>query len=680
MRASILIAAHDEGESLSKTIRSCVEGALGLDHEIVVADDGSTDGSVEAAQQGFPQIRVLRHEKRLGVSPTKHLAASHARGDVLVFLDGHSNPEPGAIERLVENVELLEGQAVVTPKIPALCPKSWRNEATQVGHGYRMGLEKFDDGWLPLARMKAVRHSGRQFYESPAMIGCALAVSRELYDELHGFDPHMFSWGVENLDFSLKCWLLGHSILHDPEAAIGHRFQRTFDNFEVPIERLTVNQLRMARKNFTQGVWGDWLIRAQRRSPRELPDHPEGFWAYVWELFLEHEASAESERAYIHARRTRDEFWYAERFGLNWPKLVPGPKPSALDFLGLEQPLVEASPSPPPCMCKIQWDDGTPITDTNRVVLPGHNINLRIFCKDNPEITDTKWDLPGKVFKEYETSPAKGVLTPLTEAALEGTTVNFYWADVGTDRKVTVSFKADGVTCSAEATFDVRDPPVEFPFEDGVYFDPPPIGKPIVDERPPGSISLDNATPTEPDGIVFKAKVHVPGAFYFADGHWYFGQLVNTVAIRKTASTQKCKKYSTGAKFFSDEEWPYTQGAVPPTVPFPTGDTVCTVADNPETDFADSDQIKFAAYFRMYIMFQPAPDPPGAGPSMYVPLRRCSWFCEWCAEKGNAGWSIINHKEGSRKWDVERTHPEWTKNVTSLRFAPSTCPGPCSTP
>ena len=50
--------------------------------------------------------------------PTKDLGARHARGDVLVFLDGHCKPESGAIERLVADVEQLAGQAIVIPSIP----------------------------------------------------------------------------------------------------------------------------------------------------------------------------------------------------------------------------------------------------------------------------------------------------------------------------------------------------------------------------------------------------------------------------------------------------------------------------------------------------------------------------------------------------------------------------------
>jgi glycosyltransferase involved in cell wall biosynthesis len=70
-----LIAAHNEGEALWKTIRSCIEASAGLEYEIVVADDASVDGSLEEARRRFPQVRVVVSPDCRGASPTKHLAA-----------------------------------------------------------------------------------------------------------------------------------------------------------------------------------------------------------------------------------------------------------------------------------------------------------------------------------------------------------------------------------------------------------------------------------------------------------------------------------------------------------------------------------------------------------------------------------------------------------------------------
>jgi glycosyltransferase involved in cell wall biosynthesis len=391
MKLTIVIAAHNEDFRLWKTVESCIQSCFGLDYELLVVDDASRDGSVEEALRRFPNLEVICHERRLGASPAKAAGARRARGEVLVFLDGHVKPAPDAIPRLVRDIEETEGQAVITPAIAALDCESWTYDLDQVGHGYSLELESLACGWMGLSELRSVREGKTVFYESPAAIGCALAVGRQLYNKVGGFDPHMKHWGVEDLDFSLKIWLMGNLILHDPQAVIGHRFRESFDNYTVPVEHVLVNQLRLARKNFTQAVWAEWVDRCRLRNPGGLPDYPEGLWARAWEVFEADRASADQERALLLGRRPRDEFWFAERFGLAWPSLRGAPARAE----AREAIAALASPSPPP----------TVFAGLDRSIYPGDaamqwlksNTNLAwtgFYLAPAPNHPDTSWMPP----------------------------------------------------------------------------------------------------------------------------------------------------------------------------------------------------------------------------------------------------------------------------------------------
>ncbi|WP_237722460.1 RHS repeat-associated core domain-containing protein [Singulisphaera acidiphila] len=138
---------------------------------------------------------------------------------------------------------------------------------------------------------------------------------------------------------------------------VGHRFRRSFD-YEVPRGQLAANEIRFARKNFTHGVWEAWVELGRRRHAEALPDHPEGLWAHAWQVFESRRASVEEERAYLMARRHRDEFWYAKRFGLAWPRLASGGGDLGRDTMAgtsaaLKSAISKAgdeffTPSPPP--------------------------------------------------------------------------------------------------------------------------------------------------------------------------------------------------------------------------------------------------------------------------------------------------------------------------------------------
>jgi GT2 family glycosyltransferase len=309
MRATIVIASLNEGESLWRTVQSCLETTSGLDREILVADDGSQDGSLDRVRSCCSEVRVVASDTRRGVASTKDLGARAASGDVLVFLDGHCKPAPGAIARLIEDVEQFDGRAVITPAVSPLNTETWESQGP-VGNGYWLELTQFRSGWCDTARL---RRRGR-FYESPALIGCCVAMSRGLYDELLGFDTGMREWGSEDVDFGLKAWFLGSLILNDPKAVIAHRFRSSFDNFEVGAVHPLVNQLRMARKNFEESNWQVWLTDASRRY-QSAPE----LWTQVWSAFEQGRQTVERERAHIHDHRTRDEYWFADYFSLSWP-------------------------------------------------------------------------------------------------------------------------------------------------------------------------------------------------------------------------------------------------------------------------------------------------------------------------------------------------------------------------
>ena len=244
---SIVLAAHNEGDLLWKTVSSCRETCTELDYEIVVVDDASEDDCIGQLKSHFPDIDVHESGMRQGPSPTKDLGAKHAEGEVLIFLDAHCKPEPGAIARLVADVRQQNGEAIVTPTVATLNPETWINDLSCPGHGYVVELDGITWRWIPTEIMR--RHG--RFFESPSLIGCCVAMSKWLYSELWGFDRNMYMWGVEDVDLGVKSWLLDYPILHDAVPVIGHRFQKSFTTYKAPSQNLVANQLRMAYKVLT---------------------------------------------------------------------------------------------------------------------------------------------------------------------------------------------------------------------------------------------------------------------------------------------------------------------------------------------------------------------------------------------------------------------------------------------
>jgi glycosyltransferase involved in cell wall biosynthesis len=96
---SVVIPTHNRRRLLGQTLRS-VLGQRGVEFEVVVVDDGSTDGTAEAvAALGDPRVRLLRHEHPRGVATARNVGAAAARAAWVALLDDDDLWAPDKLAR-----------------------------------------------------------------------------------------------------------------------------------------------------------------------------------------------------------------------------------------------------------------------------------------------------------------------------------------------------------------------------------------------------------------------------------------------------------------------------------------------------------------------------------------------------------------------------------------------------
>lgn len=98
---SVIIPTHNQKERLRLVLCGLSVQTVGLDRfEVVVVDDGCTDGTLEmVAEAPVPNLRVVRAPAHVGRSQARNLGIEAASGSLLVFLDGDALPAPDCLEK-----------------------------------------------------------------------------------------------------------------------------------------------------------------------------------------------------------------------------------------------------------------------------------------------------------------------------------------------------------------------------------------------------------------------------------------------------------------------------------------------------------------------------------------------------------------------------------------------------
>jgi glycosyltransferase involved in cell wall biosynthesis len=105
VRISFLVPAYDEATTIGEVLDRIA--ALGLDSQVVVVDDGSTDGTAEVVEERVrdrPEILLVRQENR-GKGAAVRAAITHVDGDIAVIQDADMEYDPADVPALIEPIE-----------------------------------------------------------------------------------------------------------------------------------------------------------------------------------------------------------------------------------------------------------------------------------------------------------------------------------------------------------------------------------------------------------------------------------------------------------------------------------------------------------------------------------------------------------------------------------------------
>jgi dolichol-phosphate mannosyltransferase len=178
---SILIPAHNEQNNLTQLINEIVavvtQAAPNPDYEIIVVDDGSTDGTkaeLFGLMERVPALRLVVHGRRAGKSAALKTGFDAARGEWIAMLDGDGQNDPADLARLWK--EIASGPATTI----------YAGVRTSRNDGI---VKKFTSRFANAIRRRALRDTARDAGCGFKVLPAPLARALPYFDNMHRFFP-----------------------------------------------------------------------------------------------------------------------------------------------------------------------------------------------------------------------------------------------------------------------------------------------------------------------------------------------------------------------------------------------------------------------------------------------------------------------------------------------------------
>ena len=232
------------------------------DVDVIVADNGSTDGSVAWLKEAMPNVGLVLLDRNYGFAEGYNRALAQIEGyDCVVLLNSDIEPAEGWLAPLVKQLEESADVAAVVPKIlDDKCREKFEYAGAAGGYidvlgypfcrGRILGTVEKDDGQ----------------YDTPCDVmwgsGAALCCRAEVFRKLNGFSAEFFAH-QEEIDLCWRMWLAGYRVVVEPRSKVYHYGGATL-SVDSPFKTMLNHRNNLAMLYRCAPSWQRWLVAVVR--------------------------------------------------------------------------------------------------------------------------------------------------------------------------------------------------------------------------------------------------------------------------------------------------------------------------------------------------------------------------------------------------------------------------------
>ena len=224
---SVILPNYNGRKLLEKNIPSLLEALDGIDNEIIVVDDCSSDDSVQFLQETYPEIKIICNEENIGFSATCNKGIKAARLDLLCIVNTDVTFTPDYFTNMNNEFDdpslfAIKGNIV-----------NYDNTFDDVINIDRTGLLYYKRGFLrisakaPLTSKTLINSNDNDF----VCLGCCFVCNRKMMLQLKGFDEIYSPFYWEDIDIARRAMKQGYKLLYLPDSIVYHQSSSTIATY-----------------------------------------------------------------------------------------------------------------------------------------------------------------------------------------------------------------------------------------------------------------------------------------------------------------------------------------------------------------------------------------------------------------------------------------------------------------
>jgi N-acetylglucosaminyl-diphospho-decaprenol L-rhamnosyltransferase len=219
-----VVVNYEAGTLLTACVRSVLADTSAGDVDLVVVDNGSADGSVDALRAAVPDVRVVRSPGNVGYARAANLGIAATRAPVVAVLNPDVTIEPGTAKAMLARFEGDAALGACGPRIRNVDGSDYPSARRSPSIGLAVAHGAFGLWWPSnpfTARYRELDADPAQPRSVDWVSGAAIWLRRSALDAAGGWDETYFMY-MEDLELCRRLRLAGFGVAYEPGGAATH--------------------------------------------------------------------------------------------------------------------------------------------------------------------------------------------------------------------------------------------------------------------------------------------------------------------------------------------------------------------------------------------------------------------------------------------------------------------------